>query len=73
MELVKKLPDVFEEFGEQRRNAFTSVFEIKENDIPIVGTFCTYTPVEIIMAAGAIPVSLCSASDETRSASNGRQ
>lgn len=65
MELVKKLPDVFEEFGEQRRNAFTSVFEIKENDIPIVGTFCTYTPVEIIMAAGAIPVSLCSASDET--------
>ena len=31
MELVKKLPDVFEEFGEQRRNAFTSVFEIKEN------------------------------------------
>jgi benzoyl-CoA reductase/2-hydroxyglutaryl-CoA dehydratase subunit BcrC/BadD/HgdB len=30
-----------------------------------VGTFCTYVPVELIMAAGLIPVGLCSTSDET--------
>ncbi|MBQ8598665.1 MAG: 2-hydroxyacyl-CoA dehydratase, partial [Oscillospiraceae bacterium] len=60
MELIKTLPAVFEEFGEQRRNSFMAAFEIKEKNIPFVGTFCTYTPNEIIMAAGAVPVSLCS-------------
>ncbi len=65
MELVKKLPDVFEEFSEQRRNSFMPLFEMKEQNIPFVGTFCTYTPTEIIMAAGAVPVGLCSFSDET--------
>lgn len=29
----------------------------------IVGTFCTYTPKELIYAAGAYPVSLCSTSE----------
>lgn len=65
MELIKKLPEIFDEFSEQRRNSFTAAFEIKEQNIPFVGTFCCYTPSEIIMAAGAIPVSLCSTSDET--------
>ena len=65
MELVKTLPDVFEEFSEQRRNSFMPLFEMKEKNIPFVGTFCTYTPNEIIQAAGAVPVGLCSFSDET--------
>ncbi|MBP1581996.1 MAG: 2-hydroxyacyl-CoA dehydratase [Oscillospiraceae bacterium] len=65
MELVKSLPDVFEEFSEQRRNSFMPLFEMKEQNIPFVGTFCTYTPTEIIQASGAIPVGLCSFSDET--------
>ena len=30
MELVKTLPDVFEEFSEQRRNSFMPLFEMKE-------------------------------------------
>ena len=65
MELVKKLPEVYEEFSEQRRNSFIPLMEMKEKNVPFVGTFCTYTPTEIIMAAGAIPVGLCSFSDET--------
>ncbi|MBR5283704.1 MAG: 2-hydroxyacyl-CoA dehydratase [Clostridia bacterium] len=65
MELVKTLPDVFEEFSEQRKNSFLPLMEMKKKDIPFVGTFCTYTPNEVIMAAGAIPVGLCSFSDET--------
>ncbi len=65
MELIKSLPDIYDEFSEQRRNSFMAAFEIKEKNIPFVGTFCCYTPNEIIMAAGAVPVSLCSTSDET--------
>ena len=64
MELIKSLPDVFEEFGEARRNAFLSVKEFKEKGIPVVGAYCTYFPQEIVMAAGATSVSLCSMSDE---------
>lgn len=65
MEVIKTLPDIFEEFSEQRRNSFLHAYEIKQKNIPFVGTFCTYTPTEVIMAAGAIPVGLCSFSDET--------
>ena len=65
MEVIKTLPEIFEEFSEQRRNSFLHAYETKQKNIPFVGTFCTYTPTEIIMAAGAIPVGLCSFSDET--------
>lgn len=33
--------------------------EAKENGFRVVGTYCNYSPGEIAMAAGAIPVSLC--------------
>ena len=65
MELIKDLPEVFEEFSEQRRNSFLTVKEIKEAGMPVVGAYCTYFPQEIAMAAGAAPIGLCSMSDET--------
>lgn len=65
MEIIKSLPDIFDEFDDQRRKSFMAAYEIKEKNIPFVGTFCTYTPTEIIMASGAVPVGLCSFSDET--------
>ena len=65
MELIKELPDVFEEFAEQRQLCFLSIKELKDKGVPIVGTFCTYFPQEIAMAMGAATVSLCSTSDET--------
>lgn len=65
MELIKELPDVFEEFAEQRQESFLSIKELKDKGVPIVGTFCTYFPQEIAMAMGAATVSLCSTSDET--------
>jgi benzoyl-CoA reductase/2-hydroxyglutaryl-CoA dehydratase subunit BcrC/BadD/HgdB len=64
MEIIKSLPDVFEEFGEARRNAFLSVKNIKEQGIPVIGAYCTYFPQEIVTAGGATSVSLCSMSDE---------
>lgn len=65
MELIKELPDVFEEFTEQRQKSFLAIKELKDRGVPVVGTFCTYFPVEIAMAMGAATVSLCSTSDET--------
>src|SRR5699024_7348887 len=65
MILKKEFPEMFDSFSEQRRNSFLTVYELKEQGIPIVGVFCTYLPVEIIMAMGGVPVSLCSTTDET--------
>ena len=65
MELVKDLPEVFEEFAEQRKNSFLGIKKIKEQGMPVIGSYCTYFPQEIAMAMGAASVSLCSTSDET--------
>ncbi len=65
MELIKDLPDVFNDFAEQRRNSFLAVKEIKDQGIPVVGAYCGYFPKELAHAAGAVSVGLCSVSDET--------
>jgi len=65
MEIIKELPEVFEEFAEARRNSFLAVKQLKDKDVPVIGSYCTYFPQEIPMAMGAASVSLCSTSDET--------
>ena len=65
MEIIKDLPEVFEEFAEQRQKSFLAVKELKDKGIPVIGSYCTYFPKEIAMAMGAATVSLCSTSDET--------
>lgn len=65
MEIRKELPEIFEEFAEGRKNAFLAAKKQKEKDLPLVGTFCTYVPLELPMAMGAAVVGLCSTSDET--------
>ena len=59
-----KLPENFENYEEARREGFIKVKNLKEKGTPVVGIFCTYTPIEIIHAAGAVAVSLCGTSDE---------
>ena len=65
MELKKDLPEVFSEFSEMRQKSFMAAYELKQKNIPFVGTFCTYFPQEIAMAMGACVVGLCSTSDGT--------
>lgn len=65
MEVIKDLPEVFEEFAEQRKKSFLGVKQLKDKVIPVIGSYCTYFPQEIAMAMGAASVSLCSTSDET--------
>lgn len=63
--MSNKLPDVFESFNDARKKGFLTMKEEKDKGRKVVGTFCTYTPRELIYAADAISVSLCSTSDET--------
>lgn len=65
MEVIKNLPEIFEEFADARKNSFLTVKEFKEKNIPVIGSYCTYFPQEMAMAMGAAFVSLCSTSDET--------
>lgn len=59
------LPEKFEEFGEARKAGFLRVRGVKENGGKVAGIFCTFTPVEILEAAGFTSVSLCGMSPET--------
>lgn len=59
-----ELPRTFEEFNEQRRASFLKVKDFKQAGGRLVGFLCSYTPVEIIEAAGASCVGLCGTSDE---------
>ena len=63
--MSNKLPDIFESFNDARKKGFLTMKEEKDKGRKVVGTFCTYTPRELIYAADAISVSLCSTSDET--------
>lgn len=63
--MVKSLPAQFEDFSEARRNGFLRVKRIREEGGRIAGIFCTFTPLEILDAAGFIPVGLCGMSGET--------
>lgn len=65
MTIRKDLPSIFEEFSEARRNGFIAAKKFKEQDRPMIGTFCTFMPQEIPLAIGAATVSLCATSDET--------
>ena len=55
--MVRELPKQFEDFGEARQKGFLKVKNIKDNGGKVAGVFCTFTPLEILDAAGFTPVS----------------
>lgn len=65
MDVIKELPEVFEELAQQKQNSFLTVKEYKDRGIPVIGAYCSYFPRELALAMGAIPIGLCSSSDET--------
>ena len=58
MSLIPVLPAIFDQFSEARQKGFLTVMDLKEQNVPLVGTYCTFMPQEIAMAAGAVVVSL---------------
>ena len=59
------LPEKFEEFADARKAGFLRVKDLKEQGKKVAGIFCTFTPAEILEAAGFVHVSLCGMSAET--------
>ena len=59
-----QLPERFATFDEARQQGFLKVKQLKETGGKVVGTYCVFTPKELIFASGAVPVSLCGMSDE---------
>jgi len=58
------LPTDFESFSEARKQGFIRMYKLKEHGRKVVGTFCTFTPNELIMAAGAVPLGLCGSTED---------
>lgn len=58
------LPKTFDEFAEVRKAGFLKAKEFKENGGKIAGCLCSYTPNEILDAAGIASVGLCGTSNE---------
>ncbi|EGW40214.1 double-cubane-cluster-containing anaerobic reductase [Desulfosporosinus sp. OT] len=51
--------NLLDEFEDLRTNSVTSLSKAKENGKKVAGMYCLYSPSEIILAAGAIPIPLC--------------
>ena len=62
---MNKLPSKFEEFEDARKQGFILAKEFKDNGGKIAGCLCTYTPQEILDAAGIAAIGLCGTSNET--------
>ena len=61
-------PIQMEQFSKLREQGMMKIKEEKESGQRVVGMYCTYSPQEIIMAAGAYPISLCGTKQEPISA-----
>ena len=55
--IFKKLEQLFEQ-------NFTNIAQAKEEGRKVIGYYCLFSPMEIALAAGAIPVSLCGSKDD---------
>ena len=64
MSNIEKIDAILEEMREGVRNGPVRIKELKEAGVPVVGTYCTFTPWELVNAAGGVAVSLCSTSDK---------
>jgi benzoyl-CoA reductase/2-hydroxyglutaryl-CoA dehydratase subunit BcrC/BadD/HgdB len=51
-------------FENMRNDNALSIQSAKESGLRVVGIFCAYSPMELVIAAGAIPVSLCGTRQE---------
>ena len=65
MSLITDLPAIFDQFSEARQKGFLTVMDLKEQGIPLVGTYCTFMPQEIRWRRVRWWSPLCSTSDET--------
>lgn len=65
IEKTYDLPTTFAELDEGKRNAFLTVKDFKEKGGKLAGYLCSYTPAEVLDAAGISLVALCGTSNDT--------
>lgn len=56
---MDELNIILERFKNARINAIEEINRLKQSGRKIVGTYCTFSPTEVIRAAGAIAIRLC--------------
>ena len=61
---MMNLPENFVTYDEARKAGFIKMKELKEKGARVVGVFCSFVPVEILMAGGAVNASLCAPSEQ---------
>lgn len=52
-------PDCFARFEESGERFLLDISELEDAGVKVAGIYCLFAPVELVRAAGAIPVSLC--------------
>jgi benzoyl-CoA reductase/2-hydroxyglutaryl-CoA dehydratase subunit BcrC/BadD/HgdB len=57
---MNKLPKNFDGFADPLKEKFLDVKSVKDKGEKVIGYYCSYVPAEIIMAADARPIGLCS-------------
>jgi benzoyl-CoA reductase/2-hydroxyglutaryl-CoA dehydratase subunit BcrC/BadD/HgdB len=57
-------PEMMRIFENMRNDNALSIQSAKESGLKVVGIFCAYSPMELAIAAGAIPVGLCGTKHE---------
>lgn len=60
MESLSDMPEALKPFFEVLDRVYVGDGRIKPDGVPCVGTYCMMVPQELIYAAGAMPVKLCS-------------
>ena len=63
---MMNLPENFVTYDEARKAGFIKMKELKEKGARVVGVFCSFVPVEILMAGGAVNA-LCALPASSRS------
>ena len=61
---MMNLPENFVTYDEARKAGFMKMKELKEKGARTAGIFCSFVPVEILMAGGVVNASLCASSEQ---------
>ena len=69
---MRTIEEIVEGMREHAKDGPVLIKELSEQGVPIVGTYCTFVPWEIIHAAGAVSASLCSRSQKPIAAAEER-
>lgn len=61
---ANNLPAGFDSLAEAQQQKFLALKKIKDEGGRVIGLYCSYVPIALIYAAGAVPVSLCATSEK---------